>query len=220
MVRDFQISGEGLVLVKGRSDSGIGTLQQLGLPDREINVSVTYLYQELTADAYGQQVPADAQFMLAWADVDMTLVHVDRTILNICMMESQGGTPLTGNNNVLGTPVSEGTVQRAGVRLGNNLPRFSASTTADANGIVRGGNHLISVNITSPVGNTPYRFPTCYLLGPPLTIPLGTRRSIFTLRWRAIPYTLDPAGAASLTGNPGTVLGAQGNVLWDHVLDT
>lgn len=199
MARDYQINGATMVSVKGRSDSLIGSLTQLGLPFSPIRVSPTFAQKPITLDAWGGIVPNEIQAMLAAVTITMDLIHFDRTVIDLCMIESMGGAPAIGSTAA------------AGVRLGNNLPRFAASTTADANGIIRSGNHFIGLNLSSPVGLKPWRFYSAYLTGSPIEFPLGTEKSVVQMVWQAIAYTPDP-------WNGG--LGAAGAIIWDHVLDT
>ena len=191
MARGFVINGESLILVKGRADSGIGALSELGLTDGPILVKPDYRHMDIQVDAYGGEVPPEVQYKLAFATVTMSLVHFDPAILAICQMESQAGAP------------SEGQVGRAGALMGNGVARFAAGGTL--------GNHYIGVNITSPVIGRPWRFLTAYMTGPPLQYPLGTERSVVVVNWRAIPYQIDPYGGG---------VGAYGQYIYDRTLDT
>jgi len=179
---------ETMVGVKSRSDSGIASLTNLGLADTGIRISINTRFDDIMVDAWGQEIPIDVQWMLADANISMTLVHFDRAVLDVCMALSMGG-----------GSIAIGQVARAGQRLGQGLSRFTI------------GNNLIGLNLSSPVGNKPWRFWYTYLTGPAVEFPLGTKRSIVTLNWRAIPYTTDPF-------NGGT--GAQGSQLWDYSQDT
>lgn len=191
MARDFFINGETLVLVKGRADSGIGSLSQLGLATDAIRVRIEFRHEDIMVDAWGK-VPPEIQCMGGWATISMNLIHFDRQVMATCVAESYGG----------GT--AEGVLVRAGARMGNNGARFAA-----------GLNHYISLNLTSPVGGggvgvVPWRFYSTYLASPMMEFPLGTEKSIVSLQWRAIPYTTDPYGGGT---------GALGTVLFDHILD-
>lgn len=179
MASDIFVNGETLVMVKGRSDSGIGTLSELGLSSDSIRITPQFRWLDVNADAWGQ-APFEMQFMLASLSVTMTLVHFDRTVLNYCITESMAGAPAIGQ------------LPRAGARMGNNTARFSTT------------NHFISLNLTSPVGGIPWRFYTSFLTVNPLEFPLGTERSLVTLNWRVIPFTTDPYNDGS--GAQGTVL--------------
>lgn len=187
MARDFQINGECLVQVKGAAGTSIATLQELGLAADPITVTLDFRHRDINVDAWGGEVPADVQVMLAGASVSMNLIHLDRDILDVCLRESQGGSSAIGR------------LKRAGARMGNNAARFAAT------------NHYIGLNLTSPVQSKPWRFYFSYLTGPPVTVPLGTEKSVYQLNWRIIPYTRDPYNSAS---------GAEDFQLYDHTLDT
>ncbi len=190
MARDYFINGETLVLVKGRADSAIGSLQQLGLSDAPIAIRMNFHHKDIGVDAYGATVP-ETQVMGGDATISMTLVHFDRSVLATCVNESLGGA------------TAEGLLQRAGSRMGNNLPRFGAG------GFL--GNHYIGLNLTSVVAGIPWRFYYTFLANPPVEFPLGTEKSIVRLQWRAIGYTVDP-------WNGG--LGSLNQPIFDHILDT
>ena len=118
--------------------------------------------------------------------VTMNLIHVDRAVLDVCLQEAMGGAAAVG------------ALVRAGTRLGGNNARFAA------------GNHFISLNISSPITNKPWRFPYAFMTGPAAQFPLGTEKSVFVIQWRAIPYTQDPWNAG---------LGSAGAIIWDHTSD-
>jgi hypothetical protein len=189
MARDFFINGESLVYVKGRADSSIGTLSELGLASGPIVISPVFNHRAINVNAWGE-APAEMQFMLSEVRVTMTLIHFDRTIMDVCITESMAGAPAIGQ------------LPRAGARMGNNLARFAAGGAL--------GNHYIGLNIASPVGSKPWRFYYAFLAERPLEMPLGAERSAVITNWRAIPYTQDPWGGGT---------GAQGAVIWDHTLD-
>lgn len=198
MSRDFYINGESLVQVKGRTDCDIASLSQLGLSADPITVSPVFKHEDINVDAWGQ-APADVQWMLAEVMISMNLIHFDPAVLAVCMRLSMGGG---------GTQY--GQMGRAGQRLGNNLPRFAPSQVNPATGNLAGNNY-IGLNITSPVEALPYRFIFSYLANPPMTLPLGAKKSIVQVNFRAIPYTQDPYGGGT---------GAFGYQLWDNTLDT
>ena len=193
MARDFFINGETLVSVKGRADSAIGTLQELGLSDTHIRVTPDFRHHELFVDSWGE-VPVDVQFMGATVTIAMTLIHLDRDVLDACLIESMAGAGAGG----------VGALPRAGQRLGNNKDLLAAGGLGD-------GNNFISLNLSSPVAGKPWRFQSSFLASPPMDMPLGTHKSIVHLTWKAIPYVKDPYGNST---------GSEGHVLWDHVLDT
>src|SRR6266576_3354740 len=174
MARDWMINGPALVTVKGRSDSLIGGLSQLGLTSEPVTITPVFHHKDIRLDAYGGMdgVPAEVQFMLSEVRVDMTLIHYDPLILDVCMNESMGGAPLNGQMSF------------AGATLGNNQIRFAPG------GIL--GNHYIGLNISSPVFGKPYRFFYSFLTEQPVVIPLGAEKSMVKCQWRVIPYTQDP----------------------------
>ncbi len=187
--RVWYINGESMVYVKGRQDSAIGSLQELGLTEGPIQITVNYKHRDINLDAYGGEVPPEVQFFLADATIQIDLINVDVATLNTCIAESTGGTTI-------------GTFPRAGALLGNYGARFAGG------GI--NGNHYIGLNIASPVATRPWRFLTTYMTGPPFAWPLGTEKSVIRTTWRAIPYAADPWN----NGN-----GALDQVLWDYTAD-
>lgn len=178
MARDFVVTGECLVKVKGAAGSLIGSLSELGLSDGPINVQVVPKFNRLKVNAWGD-VPPEIQSMLAECMVTMTLIHFDPVILDACVALSQGGASAAG------------TLARAGARLGNNSPRLSAT------------NFFIGLNLTSPVEGKPYRFLTSYIDGPVL-YPFGVEAQIAQVHWSVIPYTMDPYGGG--LGAQGSIL--------------
>lgn len=182
MSRAFYINGESMILVKGRSDSSIGTLSQLGMTSEPIRVQQDYKHLQIGVDAYGE-VPPDLQGMGMMARVDMTLVHFDSTVLAACVSEA------------IVAP-AEGQLGHAGALLGNGAVRF-------APGILT-GNKLIGLNIQSAIGAQPWRFLYTALLGQPLVWPLGAARSLVQVSFVAIPYSADPWNAGQ--GSYGVTL--------------
>jgi hypothetical protein len=176
MSRDIQVAGATMVWVKGAAGTSIASLSELGLPDSPIRITPDFRYLDVTADAWGE-APFEVQYKLASVYISMRLVHVDLSILDTCLQESQGGS------------AGPGLMTYAGSRLGNNAARFAAT------------NHFIGLNIAAPVNGRPWRFFFAYLVGPPIVHPLGTERSLIDLNWRAIPYIADPwnAGLGSAT---------------------
>lgn len=179
MARDFFINGESMVSVKGNVNTAFPALTQLGLSDGPIRVSLEMAHEDIKVDAWGQ-MPPEIQYFLSAANVSMTLVHFDRTLLDNVFLESMAGAPAIGQ------------LPRAGSRMGNNVPRFAAN------------NHFIGLNILSPVAAKPWRFWFSYLAGNPFETPLGTERSVISLNFRVVPYTQDPWGNG--TGAQGTQL--------------
>lgn len=185
MARDFWINGESLVAVKGPVGSLIGSITELGLTVDQIRITPDFRHKAINVDAWGE-APPETQFMLATVGIQLDFIHFDRTILDECLRLSMAGAPAIGQ------------LPRAGARMGNNSPRFSAT------------NNYIGLNITSPVGNKPWRFFYTFMTNPPMQFPLGTEKSVVTTSWVAVPFTTDPYQGG---------LGAQGQALWDYVLD-
>ncbi len=198
-----------MVAVKGRSDSAIPSITQLGLSTDPVRVTLDYEHRLMKVDAWGEAAP-DVQQMLGGATITMNLIHFDFAVMRECWRLS------------MGAPTTEGMFGRAGQRMGNNLPRFAPAGTLDNNGVAQPGNNLVGLNIFAPAGGValPWRFWYCYLQSPPFTFPLGAEKSTVTLNWRAILYTTDPWGGS--TAQPSTVAGtgAQNAILWDRTLDT
>lgn len=170
MARAYYTNGESMVLVKGRSDSTIGTLSQLGLTDSPIEILLDYKHLSIGVDAYGY-VPPELQGMGMMARINMQLVHFDENILQACVQES------------LAAP-AEGQLGHAGALIGNGQPLFTPGVLT--------GNKFISLNIQSAIGQQPWRFPTCCLLEQPLRWPLGAERSLVKISFLAVPYSADP----------------------------
>jgi hypothetical protein len=188
MARDFYINGEALVRVKGHSASLIANVSELGLSNAQIRVTPQFRHKDIGVEAWGD-APPEVQVMLGTVSVTMTLVHFDPDVLNECLRLSQAG-PSAGNPGVL---------PHAGTRLGGGVARFAP------------GNNFMGLNISSTAALRPWRFFFSYLTGPPMEFPLGNEKSIVTLNWRVIPYTIDP-------WNSG--LGAFGSVLYDNGADS
>lgn len=168
MARGYFINGATLVSVKGNVNSGIAALSELGLPEDRIEISYEFRHRDIRIDAWGGEIPPDMQFMLAAANISMTLLHHDPDVLAECIKEAMAGAS------------AEGTMPAAGTLMGGGVARFAA------------GNHYVSLNIYSPVGGRPRRFLTAHLHGNPVSFPLGTEKSAVRINWRAIPYAADP----------------------------
>ena len=191
MARDVFINGATMVSVKGNQNTGINTITQLGLPEGPVQVSFDNHHEDIIVDAFGPNIPIDVQMFLGAANISMTLIHLDMTVLEAVEQETLAGGTSEG--------LALGQLGTAGQRLGGGNARFAT------------GWHYVGLNILSPVGSRPYRFYAAYLTGTPITIPLGTRRSLVQLQWRAIPYTTDPWGGGA---------GSKGVYLFDRTLDT
>lgn len=199
MARDFQINGPAMVYVKGTTT--LSATSELGLSDKQITITPNFVHQDIHCDDFGPTIPPDVIWLLADVTIQMTLVHYDPAVLNLCLGCSMANA--VGANN-------EGTVVSAGTIMG-----------APAN-------NYISLNIASPVGQLPWKFPTAYLTGPPMELPLGSDRTIVTLRWRAIPYTPLTVTTTTEGDSPSNMVTtttpneckSSGAILWTHTLDT
>src|SRR5437870_302152 len=96
MARDFFINGPTDVLVKGRADSAIANLTDLGLSDSQIRVRPQFKHSGITVNSWGQEAP-EYQWMLGHLELVISLVNFDRTVLDVCLQEAMGGV------NVIGT---------------------------------------------------------------------------------------------------------------------
>lgn len=190
MARDFFINGPTMVSVKGRSDSAIANLTELGLSETAIRVQLDFKHMPIQVDAWGGQIPPELQMMLASASLTINLVHFDRAVLDECLRLSMAGAPAIGQ------------LPRAGARMGNNLARFAPGGVA--------GNHYIGLNLTSPVGAKPWRFFFSYMTGPAMNFPVGAERSVAVVNWNVVPFSQDPYGAGT---------SSQGQALWDYGSD-
>lgn len=205
MARDFIINGETLVKVKGMGAlsqdptvvSPQPKLWELGLAADDVRVIPRFHHKDVMVDDFGPEVPAEVIWMLAEVGITMTLVHYDRGVLDRCLAESMGG---------WATGVQEaGTLTGMGTLMGGGRPRFSENC------------HFISLNLLSPVLAQPWRFPTAYLAGLPAEVPLGTKRSLVRLNWRAVPYR---PFFTTADGTTTQEIKSAGAVLWDREADT
>lgn len=179
-------NGPTLVQVKGHAGTAISALSDLGTSEDQVTWSPRFFHDDvIVGGTYGPNVPADLQFMLADAIITMNLVYFDIAILEACIREANAGSSAVG------------TMPRAGTLMGGQIARFTS------------GNHFIGLNFTSPVEAKPMRFLASYLTGQPLSFPIGPKRSVVQLQWRAIPY---PEG--------NIFSGSAGIKLWDNTLDT
>lgn len=194
MTRAYQINGECLVEVKGgahQSGNAIGDRTELGLASEQVIIRPRFVHADVHVDDFGPDIPPEVLCMLAEVQLSMTLIHYDKDALQVCIEESLGqfSSPAT----------VDGVIGPAGSPLGNGRPRLAS------------GCHYISVNLTSPVLNYPWRFRTCYLADRPVEIPLGTHTSLVNLNWRCIPYR---------PSSSGVEISSSGAVLWDHSRDS
>ncbi len=180
MARDYYINGETMVYIKGRAPYAAKT--ELGLSDQPIRVSVEYQNLGIQVNAYGQ-VPPERQAMGSMARVYMSLVHFDKTALRFLIQEATGGGP------------SIGTLGHAGTRYGGGQVIGHPEC------------HYVSLGIESALGQDPWTFAYGVLANNPLEWPLGAERSIVSLSWEIVPYSVDPWNAGQ---------GSYGVPLWTH----
>lgn len=199
MTRAYQIYGEFMVNVRGGQHlpSSVGgfnnnKIAQLGLTSEAVTIVPRFRHKEIYTDDYGKEIPAELMCYMADAQVNITLVHYDEDVLQICMQETMGGGD--GSFSVLG---NDGIMPRGGRLLGNNISMYFS------------GNHYLSVSLFPAASVKGWRFTSCYLNSQPLVIPVGAERSLVQLSFRAIPYS---------TMTSGEVL-ASGVVLWDRIPD-
>lgn len=198
MARDFLVNGETMIYCKGQAGSAIASTQELALAADPVRITLNYYHRDINLDAWGGQVPADTQFMLADATIRFTAIHLDRAIMSECYRLSQCGP--SGYPGLMG---------RAGQRMGNNQALFSAGSAATG---ANAGNFYITLGLSSPVGQLPWQFFYCYLTGTASEWPLGTEKSMVPMTWRAIPFTRDPynggngAFAANFPNDNGAAL--------------
>jgi hypothetical protein len=194
MARIYYINGQCLVKVRGStSNATISNVNditfagaELGLTDNagKVTMSFNYKHQDYKYDDWGDEAPPDIFWKLCDVDIDMTFVHVDQAVLRACLTESAGG----------GT---EGKMQGAYKPLGLGKPMYDEK------------NHYISLFLSSPSQELPWRFKACVLTRNPVSWPISAERSLIRCHWRAIPYQPFPSV-------PSDELKAKDVVVWDH----
>lgn len=226
MSRQYQPFGESLINVRfgNHADLGLqGTssvsnsgnpLYELGLATDKIDLSLNLRSNEIKYVEWGSEIPAEIMGNVKDAIVSFTLIHYDRSVLDYCIGEAQGGVTYLAPGNPIGLYTDPGSNVIPGALLGNNCA-FQAS-----------GNHFVTLNILSTDATYPWRFLTCYLMNP-LQLPLSVRASETRCQFRAIPYqnyiTKLADGSDPVPGQPYTpgqlvtsdLFYASGGV-WDH----
>ena len=183
MARQYIVEGETLVQVKGHANATtINTLQNLGVAADPIVVTIHSNIDDIITDPTGHMTPIDAQTMGGFATISMNLIHFDRAVLDACYAVSVGGS-------------SPGTMGRAGQIFGNGLVRLAS------------GWLFVGMNLTAPVAGSGWNFKACRIADSH-SWPLGTKKSIVNVTWKAIPYVADPASGLALA------------VLYNNTLDT
>lgn len=194
--RQWVINGETLITAKGGehlSGGPLGYLTELGLAMDQVTIRPYYFKQDVKLDDFGPEAAADVIANLIDCRIRATLINYDRQALDVCIAESFGG-GLLSDEDSLGTP------RYAGIMLGG-YKDYHAS-----------GWHFTSLNLLSPQLRKPYHFPSVYLMGPPLEIPLGTKTTALQCEWRAIQYR-PPVTTASGKA-PFEELTSRGLPLW------
>ena len=198
MARSFVINGETLVKVKGvgalASSGGNAKLWELGLTSEPITIMPRFFHQNIQADDYGPNIPANVMSMLGDCDIKLSLIHYDEQVLRNCIAQSMAYT-------------SDGTFRSAGTLLKNNGPIFSS------------GNFFTSLSLVpGRSSGLPWRFPYAYLADSPLELSLGTQRSLAVCHWKALP--LSTFRTTTLQASGGTrELTSDRALLWDHERD-
>jgi hypothetical protein len=93
MARSYFVNGETLVTING---------SELGLASDPVTVTLDSKYLDIKVNSFGD-VPPEVQFMLTEAQIHMTLVNFDRTVLDTALALSQGGTSTVGQMVSAGT---------------------------------------------------------------------------------------------------------------------
>lgn len=152
---------------------------QLGLTSEKISINLQYNHIPIKVDSFGSVQSPEMMVNMAGAMIDMLLVDYDDDVLDTCQAESLGGSKNPVRPAAFGYA---GVMNPAGSLLGNNKKLYTS------------GCHYIGLLLdNAPAASEDFPvtwwFPSCYLVGPPQEIPIGTERSLVRLRWQAIPYT-------------------------------
>lgn len=168
MPRDFYINGESLIRIRFGAHITPSRVE-LGLAADQVRVVPRWAHKDIYVDDFGPDIPVDMMINLMEVNIYMKLIHFDRDVLNKCMGESAGGANFDEDNVDLNGLVGAGTLMRGGANRG------------DAN------YHFMGLNISAQSLNKPWRFPASTIVGD-MEFPLGTKKSVVGLSWRAIPY--------------------------------
>jgi len=195
-------------------------VQQLGLSDAPIDISLSWRHKPLYVDDYGPDVPFDLMWMLAEANVRMTLVHYDDYVLQQCLIESMAGggysDPDLGPNTAF-----PGTLAGAGTLIGGNVEPFGYGWHYMSLSIQPG--NLTNDQLQSGYRALPWRFINSVLAEPPITIPVGTSYSVTRLNWRVIPYGTYFTPGDYISGQVPILsqceIASSGAILFDHFPD-
>jgi len=87
--------------------------------------------------------------------------------------------------------------------LASSIGSTTDGTLAGAGTLLGASGNLINLAImTSAPQEDNWIFPSSYLMETPMVLPIGTKRSLTRLRWRAIPYWTPEAGVPGGSPNP------------------
>lgn len=199
---------------------------ELGLTSERITIGLQFHHIPIRVDSFGSAQSPEVMVSLAGATIDMLLVDYDDDVLDTCQAESLGGSKNPVRSAGFGYA---GVMNPAGVLLGNNRKLYAS------------GCHFVGILLDNgpPASEdfpTTWWFPSCYLVGPPQEIPVGTERSHVRLRWQAIPYApynlsgVSPLGWKDHLGNvvgstlnipfygaSGLELSSSGSIVWKKI---
>ena len=192
MARAIFINGPTLVSVNIPLGSKVA-YKELGLTEKDVQINVRSHFYDVQCDDYGNggpfggQVPPEVLILPSDVIVKMSLIHFDRDVLDSCMASVGGLNGSIGNLIAAGTPMG-------------------LDTGADVYSPTSRRGITLSVSSSVGFGNKPWEFFYAYLMEQPMEFPLGTKKSIVNLTWRAIP------GGVSV-GDPIS----QGRQLWRYL---
>lgn len=239
-LRDIQQFGECLVKVRGCEGGALGAFNssegnvspslELGITQGPPTLRPQFSHRDVNVNSFGDgQTPIECLWNGAVFTFSTDFIHYDKNVLDAVVAESMAGSFVDSAQEVDGQQV-----------LGDNPPAIFAGTFAPIgtpmggyNPLYASGNHFMTVWFISaqPMtsGAFPYRFPACYLTGPPLELNIGTERSIARCNWRAIPYTIPPLTMSDTSLTQGKFFqsgqspsisnysfNSNGAVLWDR----
>lgn len=202
MPRNYFINGICLVSVRGSSSSALDIVNndqnfyELGITSKGgVTITPNYKHRDYKYDDWGGIVPPNVDWMLTDAIITMQLVHFDPDVLSACISESSAGG-------------AEGIMEPAGKIMGSNSAMYGSK------------NHYITLYLSSPQAEYPWRFIACYLYHRPMVWPLSAQRSLVDLVWRAVPYTAAQRSAGGLIAVNAREPTSSGVKLWDHLAPT
>ncbi len=191
MSRDLYINGECLVsVIGGLHLSGLLTTEddsvsaELGLAVDSIKVLPKMYHRPMMTNDFGPMVAPNVMTHCSHVDINMTLVHYDAGVLDICWGES------VGYHQTVNVPTTSTSEIRllVGKPLGNGGPLYSS------------GNHFITIDLAAPQLSGTWRFPACYLVNEPFEYPVGVKASRVDMTWRSVPYAPFTSGEIRSSG--------------------